>query len=57
MESIRWRQIIWKEGQYYVAQSLNIDVSSFGRTKKEASENLGEAMALFLEDGQLMARD
>ena len=42
--------ITWKEGKYYVAQCLNIDVSSFGRTKKEALNNLEEALELYLED-------
>lgn len=42
--------IVWKEGKYYVAQCLNIDVSSFGKTKKAALKNLQEAVELFFED-------
>ena len=42
--------IVWKEGKYYVAQCLNIDVSSFGKSKNEALQNLQEALALYLED-------
>jgi predicted RNase H-like HicB family nuclease len=42
--------VIWKEGRYYVSQCLNIDVSSFGKTKKEALSNLQEAVELYLED-------
>jgi len=42
--------IIWKEGEYFVAQCLNIDVSSFGETQEEALENLKEAIALRVED-------
>lgn len=42
--------IIWKEGNYYVGQCLNIDVSSFGETKQEALDNLREAVTLYLED-------
>ena len=34
------QSIVWKEGKYYVAQCLNIDISSFGKTKKEALKNL-----------------
>ncbi len=42
--------IIWKEGKYYVSQCLNLDISSFGKTKKEALENLKEALELYFED-------
>jgi predicted RNase H-like HicB family nuclease len=42
--------VTWKEGKYYVAQCLNIDVSSFGKTRKEALKNLEEALGLYLED-------
>ncbi|MFY9484864.1 MAG: type II toxin-antitoxin system HicB family antitoxin [Patescibacteria group bacterium] len=48
--SIHLQNIVWKEGKYYVAQCLNVDVSSFGKTKKEALENLQEALALYFED-------
>lgn len=46
------KNIIWKEGKYYVAQCLNIDVSSFGNTKREAINNLNEAMSLYFEDAK-----
>lgn len=42
--------VTWKEGKYFVAQCLNVDVSSFGKTKQEALKNLDEAVELFLED-------
>ena len=42
--------VTWKEGKYYVAQCLNIDVSSFGKTRKQAEKNLKEALDLYLED-------
>ncbi|MCP1384951.1 type II toxin-antitoxin system HicB family antitoxin [Runella salmonicolor] len=42
--------VIWKEEQYFVAQCLNIDISSFGETRQEALDNLNEALALYLED-------
>ena len=44
--------VVWKEGQYYVAQCLNIDISSFGESRDEALKNLDEAINLFLEDDQ-----
>jgi predicted RNase H-like HicB family nuclease len=47
---INLEQIIWKEGKHFVAQCLNVDVSSFGETKIEALENLKEALELYFED-------
>ena len=50
MKKINFKNIVWKEGQYYVAQCLNVDVSSFGSTKEEALVNLNEALELYFED-------
>ena len=44
------QSVVWKEGKYYVAQCLNVDISSFGKTKKEALRNLDEALELYFED-------
>lgn len=44
------KNVVWKEGKYFVAQCLNVDVSSFGKTKKEALANLDEALELYFED-------
>lgn len=41
--------IVWLEGKYYVAQCLNVEVSSFGETIDEAIRNLKEAVELYLE--------
>ena len=53
MRKINLKNIVWKEGKYYVAQCLNIDVSSFGETKKEALSNLDEALELYFQDQKL----
>jgi predicted RNase H-like HicB family nuclease len=50
MKKIQVKNIIWKEGKYYVVQCLNVDVSSFGNTKKEALKNIEEALGLYFED-------
>ena len=50
MRKIDLQNVVWKEGKYYVAQCLNVDVSSFGKTKKDALANLQEALELYLED-------
>ena len=50
MRKINLKNIVWKEGKYFVSQCLNVDVSSFGKTKKEALDNLNEAIELYFED-------
>ncbi len=50
MKNVTLKNLIWKEGKYYVAQCLNVDVSSFGNTKTEALANLNEALDLYFED-------
>ncbi|MBI2410961.1 MAG: type II toxin-antitoxin system HicB family antitoxin [Candidatus Kerfeldbacteria bacterium] len=50
MRKIALKTVVWKEGKYYVSQCLNVDVSSFGNTKKEALANLEEALQLYFED-------
>ncbi len=50
MKKIDLKATIWKEGKYYVSQCLNVDVASFGATKKEALANLEEALQLYFEN-------
>lgn len=50
MRKIDLKNVVWKEGKYYVSWNLNTGVSSFGETKKEALEALQEALELYLED-------
>ena len=50
MHKIDLKSVVWKEGKYYVSQCLEVDVSSFGRTKKEALIMLQEALQLYFED-------
>jgi len=44
------QNVVWKEGKYFVAQCLNVDVSSFGVSRQEALANLDEALSLYFED-------
>ncbi|HUU05026.1 MAG TPA: hypothetical protein VMZ49_04005 [Patescibacteria group bacterium] len=48
MENIKY--VIYREDKYYVAQCLNVDVSSFDTTLDAAVANLKEALELFFED-------
>ncbi len=50
MRKIDLKSVVWKEGKYYVSQCLEVDVSSFGETKKEALAMLQEALELYFED-------
>ena len=51
---MKLKSIVWKEGKHYVAQCLNVDVSSFGKTKKEALKNIDEALELYFEDAKTL---
>lgn len=52
MKTIHLNNLVWKEGDYFVAQCLNIDISSFGNTREEALSNLQEALELYFEDNE-----
>ncbi len=49
MKKLTLKTVVWKEGKYYVAQCLNVDVSSFGKTKIEAQKNIKEALELYFD--------
>ncbi len=40
---------VWQEGEWFVAQCLEVDVASQGHTEDEALTNLAEALALYFE--------
>lgn len=42
--------LVWKEDVLYVAKSIEVEVASQGKTKKEALLNLKEALELYFED-------
>ena len=50
MQQIDLKNIVWQEEKYFVAQCLNVEVSSFGESKVEALSNLQEALELYFED-------
>ena len=43
---------VWREGDWYVSQCLEIDIASQGTTEEEALENLREALELHFEPPQ-----
>ena len=40
---------VWQEGEWYVAQALEVDVASQGKSADEALVNLREAIELHFE--------
>ncbi len=42
----RFAAVVWQEGDWYVAQCLDVDVASQGETEDEALRNLEEALTL-----------
>ena len=50
MRKIDFKSIVWEEGDYYISQCLEADVSSFGKSRKEALASLQEALELYFED-------
>lgn len=43
------KYVVYQEDQFFVAQCLNVDISSFGETIDTAIANLKEAVELFFE--------
>lgn len=55
--SIKFTASIWKEGKYYVAQAIEFDVASQGKTVSEAKKNIQEAVELYFEDKPKRSRN
>jgi predicted RNase H-like HicB family nuclease len=47
MSNLNLHSVIYREGEHFVVQCLNIDVSSFGDTRASALANLREAVELY----------
>lgn len=41
---------VWREGDWFVSQCLEVDVASQGKTEEEALTNLKEALELYFEE-------
>lgn len=46
---MKLKYVIYREDKFYVAQCLNVDVSTFGGSIQEAQQNLKEAVELYFE--------
>lgn len=47
--------LVWKEGNWYVARAVEVEIASQGKTAKEAVTNLKEALELYFEDEKIPA--
>lgn len=50
MKSRHLEVVIYREGDGFVAQCLNVNVASEGDTEREALANIREALELYFED-------
>lgn len=53
MRTTNLKSIVWKEEKYFISQCLEVEVSSFGTTKKQAIKNLQDALALYFQDAPI----
>ena len=44
--------VFYRENEAWVAQALNVDVSSFGDTRADARSAIQEALELYFEDAE-----
>ncbi len=50
MQQAKVDVVIWREGDAFVSQCLNVDIASYGETVEEAAGSLKEAVELYFED-------
>ena len=49
--------LVWREGDWYVAKAVAVEVTSQGKTVKQALANLQEALELYFEDEKVPVAD
>jgi predicted RNase H-like HicB family nuclease len=45
-----FKYVVYRDGEYFVSQCLNLDIASFGTSVDDAVENLKDAVSLYLAD-------
>ncbi len=55
--AMRLTAAISRDGEWFVAQCLEVDVASQGRSVEEARANVAEALALYFEDHDVEVGD
>lgn len=56
MKQFGLNALVWREGKWYVAKAVEVEVASQGKTAKEALWNLQEALELYFEDEKIPAK-
>jgi predicted RNase H-like HicB family nuclease len=46
----RIHSVVWREDSWFVAKALAVEVTSQGKSEREALNNLKEALELYFED-------
>jgi predicted RNase H-like HicB family nuclease len=54
---MRLTAAISRQGDWYVAQCLEVDIASQGESLEEARDNLAEALGLYFEDEDVEVGD
>lgn len=49
-QAIQLTAVVWREGDWYVSECIELGVASQGSTERLALRNLKEAVHLYLED-------
>lgn len=44
--------VYYREGDYWLAQAVTVEVATFGDTFEEAQQAIREALELYFEDGE-----
>ena len=52
MKTFEYTAIVWKEGKSYVSKCPELGVASCGDTFEEATNNLKEAVELYIENAK-----
>lgn len=50
MKKFGLHALVWREGDWYVAKTIEVEVASQGKTARQAQANLQEALELYFED-------
>ena len=51
-EKISLTAVVWRDGDWYVSQCVELGVASQGRTERAALRNLKQAALLYLSDDE-----
>lgn len=56
MKKERYTASVWREGKWFIAQCLEIDIASQGSSERSAMKNLADAIALHFTEPVAIAK-